>query len=108
MITKIRIRGYRIYTDFTLTPNPKLNMIVGANEAGKSTLMEAIALALTGRVGGRSASEELNPYWFNSALVADFVAKAKRGERPRFPEIHIELFLEDTAERRCQVVGPVT
>ncbi|MCT7307126.1 ATP-dependent nuclease [Ralstonia wenshanensis] len=98
MITKIRIRGYRIYTDFALTPNPKLNLIVGANEAGKSTLMEAIALALTGRVGGRSASEELNPHWFNTRLVADFVAKVKRGERPSFPEIHIELFLADKPE----------
>ncbi|SPS02746.1 ATP-binding protein [Cupriavidus taiwanensis] len=53
----IKIREYRIYTDFTLSPNAKLNLIVGGNEAGKSTLMEAIALALT----GRSASEELNP-----------------------------------------------
>ncbi|WP_208598164.1 ATP-binding protein [Kosakonia oryziphila] len=31
-----------------LEPNLKLNLIVGGNEVGKSTLMEAIALALTG------------------------------------------------------------
>ncbi|WP_208491250.1 ATP-dependent nuclease [Paraburkholderia tropica] len=98
LITKIKIRGYRIYTDFTLFPNAKLNLIVGGNEAGKSTLMEAIALALTARIGGRSASEELNPHWFNTKLVAEFLAKVARGERPQFPEIHIELFLEDKAE----------
>lgn len=107
LITKIKIRGYRIYTDFTLSPNPKLNLIVGGNEAGKSTLMEAIALALTGRIGGRSASEELNPHWFNAGVVADFVAKIERGERPRFPEIHIELYFADKPElqRLCGAIN---
>lgn len=98
MITKIKICGYRIYTEFTLIPNQKLNLIVGANEAGKSTLMEAMALALTGRINGRSASDELNPHWFNTKLIADFLAKVGRGERPKLPEILIELFLEDKPE----------
>ena len=98
MITKIRIRGYRIYKDFTLEPDPKLNLIVGANQAGKSTLMEAIALALTGRISGRGAQEELNPYWFNTNLVTDFISKVRGGERPPLPDIHIEVFLKDCAE----------
>jgi len=46
VITKIRIRGYRIYKDFLLKPNPGVNILVGDNDAGKSTLMEAISLAL--------------------------------------------------------------
>lgn len=46
MITKIRIRGYRIYIDFLLKPNPGVNILVGDNDAGKPTLMEAISLAL--------------------------------------------------------------
>lgn len=45
MIKKIRIRGYRIHRDLTIYPNPKLNLIVGGNESGKSTLIEAIVLA---------------------------------------------------------------
>jgi predicted ATPase len=98
VITKIRIRGYRIYKDFTLEPDPKLNLIVGANQAGKSTLIEAIALALTGRINGRSAQEELNPYWFNTNLVTDFVNQVRRGERPPLPEIHIEVFFRNCAE----------
>lgn len=98
MITKIKIRGYRIYKDFTLAPSPKFNLIVGANEAGKSTLMEAIALALTGRINGRAAQEELNPYWFNTNLVTDFIEKVHKGARAQLPEIHIEVFLKDCAE----------
>ena len=98
MITKINIQGYRIYKDFVLHPNPKLNLIVGANESGKSTLIEAISLALTGRINGRKASEELNPYWFNSILVQEFVDNRASGGKQAFPIIKIELFFEGNDE----------
>jgi len=95
VITKIKIHGYRIYKDFTFEPNKKFNLIAGANESGKSTLMEAIALALTGRINGRTASEELNPYWFNTELVEEFVKQCAAGKKVPWPKIHIELFFEN-------------
>lgn len=98
LITKIRIRGYRIYRDFTLRPNAKLNLLVGGNDAGKSTLMEAIALALNGRIGGRAVLEELNPYWFNTALVNDFLQDRASGKQTALPEISIELFFDNRVE----------
>jgi len=98
VIKKIRIRGYRIHRDLTIYPSPKLNLIVGGNESGKSTLIEAIVLALTGRINGRSAAEELNPYWFNGADVADFIVNRAAGELTRLPEIDIEIFLDNVPE----------
>lgn len=98
MIRNIKIKGYRIHKDLTVVPKPGFNLIVGANESGKSTLMEAVALALTGRINGRSVSEELNPHWFNSSAVAEFVAKRARGVPASFPEILIELSFENLPE----------
>lgn len=98
MITRIHIRGYRIYKDFNLLPNPKMNILVGGNDAGKSTLMEAVSLALNGRIGGRSVLEELNPHWFNTELVQEFVAQRNAGKKPALPEILIELYLRDDDE----------
>lgn len=98
MLTNIKIQGYRIHQNLALKPNRKFNLIVGANESGKSTLMEAIALALTGRINGRSASEELNPHWFNTALVQDFIKKRTKGQPVGFPEILIELSFENVPE----------
>lgn len=95
MITKVKISGYRTFRLLEFSPNNRINLIVGGNESGKSTLLEAIALALTGRINGRRASEELNPYWFNIEMVREFVAARKRGELVAFPTIHIEVFLED-------------
>ncbi len=107
MITKLKIHGYRIYKDIVLEPNPGLNLIVGANESGKSTLMEAIGLALTGRINGRGVSEELNPYWFNTELVDAFFRDRQSGTPASWPEIHIELFLEnrDDLQNLCGAIN---
>lgn len=98
VITKIRIRGYRIYKDFLLKPNPGVNILIGDNDAGKSTLMEAISLALNGRIGGRGILDELNPHWFNTETVAEFLSLRNAGKKPALPEILIELYLQDIDE----------
>lgn len=105
MIEKIKISGYRKFSDVEVCPHPKLNLLVGDNEAGKSTILEALGLALTGRVNGRPASEELNPYWFNQQLVAEFFAKRAKGEKPAPPEIVIEVFLKDCDEFQRSLHG---
>ncbi|MCW2922392.1 MAG: hypothetical protein JWL76_2266 [Thermoleophilia bacterium] len=98
MIEKVRIRGYRIHRDTTFNPRAGMNIIVGGNESGKSTLIEAVTLALTGRVNGRFAQEELNPHWFNSALVQEYLAARSENGAPELPRIEIEVFLADNAE----------
>jgi len=95
MIEKVRIRNYRKFRDVTFTPHPRFNVLVGENEAGKSTLLEAMILALTGRVNGRIADEELNPYWFNQNVVHEFFDERKKGMPVGFPEIIIEVFLRE-------------
>lgn len=98
MIRKIKIKGYRIHKDLTVEPNNKFNLIVGANESGKSSLLEAVTLALTGRINGRSVSEELNPHWFNKVVVEEFIKKRASGIAVGFPEISIEISFEDLPE----------
>lgn len=94
MITRIVIQGYRLFRKFELKPTAGLNIVVGGNQAGKSTMLEAIALGLTGRVNGRWAEEELNPYWFNQQVVTDYFAGLSAGQDPAAPEILVELYLD--------------
>ncbi len=98
MINRIIIKGYRRFDHLNLIPNPGMNIIVGDNESGKSTLLEAVALALTGKANGRWAAEELNPFWFNRVSVTEFFAKYGTSEQMALPEILIELYLEDRDE----------
>lgn len=94
MISKVVIQGYRKFRRFIFDPDPSMNIIVGDNEAGKSTLLEAIALALSGRIDGHWANDELNPYWFNTEDVADFFAAYAKNPNAPTPSINIELHLD--------------
>lgn len=53
-IDKIKIVNFKSFEgEFELKLNKDLNIIVGDNEAGKSTILEAINLVLSGLVGGK-------------------------------------------------------
>lgn len=47
-ISKVVIENYRCLRRCTTVLNKMLNIIVGNNECGKSTLLEAVYLALSG------------------------------------------------------------
>ena len=98
MIDRIIIKGYRRFDILDLSPNTGMNIIVGDNESGKSTLLEAIALALTGKANGRWAREELNPFWFNRGAVTAFFGRYGTADQVAPPEILIELYLSDLDE----------
>ncbi|CDZ68301.1 RecF/RecN/SMC N terminal domain protein, partial CDS, partial [Neorhizobium galegae bv. orientalis] len=91
-ITKVIVQNYRTLRKTTVPLNEHLNIIVGDNECGKSTLLEAINLALTGQLNGRPLMTELHPYLFNSDVVAEYVASLKTAKPLLPPEISIELF----------------
>lgn len=95
MISKVQILGYRKFRKFTFEPTPGTNIIVGGNEAGKSTLIEAITLALSGRVNGARATDYLNPYWFNQPLVNEFFSKEPFDRNyQNAPEFRIDVYLD--------------
>ena len=98
MIKSIYIKNFKLFEEFALECNPGLNIIVGKNEAGKSTLLEAIHLALSKRLNGRPAELELSPYLFNARCVEKYRVALQAGGRPEPPRIIIELTFEDIAE----------
>jgi energy-coupling factor transporter ATP-binding protein EcfA2 len=95
VIERVIIDGYRKFDHLTLTPIAGMNVVVGDNESGKSTLVEAIYLALTGKINGRSAADELNPYWFHRPRVLEFFKRYGTDRPSPAPEIFIEVYLAD-------------
>lgn len=43
-LTKIKLKNFKAYSDATIYPNEEFNIIIGGNNAGKSTIFEAIQL----------------------------------------------------------------
>ncbi len=95
VIDKVVIENFKGFKDrFTLPLNSGLNIIVGDNEAGKSTILEAINLALTGLYNGRYLRNELTQYLFNNEAVDEYLASLKTDTPLSPPSILIELYLE--------------
>lgn len=98
MIEKIFIQNYKIFDIFDLDLNDTLNLVVGDNEAGKSTILEAINLALTKRLNGRNIENELSPYLFNKKCVDAYLQDLKDGKPATLPKIIIELYFKVESE----------
>lgn len=94
-IQRVVVKNYRCLQEADVILNEKLNVIVGSNECGKSTLLEAIHLALTGQLNGRPLLVELHPYLFNLDCVKAYVEALKQRASPEPPSISIEVYLAD-------------
>ena len=93
-IKEINIENFKCFKGkFNLKLNEGVNILVGDNEAGKSTILEAIHLALSGLFNGRYLKNELTQYLFNNEIVAGYVEKLNKGEPATLPHILIEIFV---------------
>jgi ABC-type branched-subunit amino acid transport system ATPase component len=92
-IAKVNIENFKCYKGkFSIPLNPGANILVGNNEAGKSTILEAIHLALTGILNGRYLKNELSPYLFNRRVEQEYIASLTTANPMSPPHIQIELF----------------
>src|SRR5674476_801025 len=95
-IERVIVKNYRTLRSTEIKLNPTLNIIVGDNESGKSTLLEAINLALKCQLNRRPASQELHPFLLNAEAVKEFVNSHKQGNPKPPPEILIELYFSES------------
>lgn len=95
MINKLKIINYKSFQNFELDLNSDLNIIIGDNEAGKSTLLETINLALTGQLNNRLLQNELSPYLFNINSVKTYLEQLIINSKAELPSIKIELYFDN-------------
>ncbi|WP_040206386.1 ATP-dependent nuclease [Neobacillus jeddahensis] len=92
-VKKLNIKGYKKFSDFTIDFNEHINVLIGENESGKSTILEAIDIVLNQK------------YFINSTGIfeqffnLDNINKYRCDPRiENLPKIEIELFLSDSNE----------
>ena len=97
-ISKLKILGYKKFTDYTVSFQDGLNILVGDNNSGKSTVMEALELVLSNRVGGKYFGSSFNQKMFNVSMLSDYFTKFETDNNIEPPKIVIELFLKNINE----------
>lgn len=91
-IKSLHIENYKCYENVDVEFNNSTNIIVGNNEAGKSTILEALNLCLSGLVNGKYIKNELNESFFNKVAVENY----NKDLNAIPPYILIEVYLEST------------
>ena len=96
MIKRIRIENFKcIKGSFTLDFKKGINILVGNNEAGKSTILEAVHLALSGIFRGKTIRGNLTQYLFNYDVVTQYLKDVNSGKASEAPYILIELYMNE-------------
>jgi len=93
-LQKVKIENFKIFESFELEFNKGLNILVGDNEVGKSTILEAIHLTLTGMINGKYLSTELTQYLFNNVVVEKYLKSIQVNTPLPPPYIKIELYFD--------------
>lgn len=100
-ISRVYIENFKCFNGaFKLSLNKGVNILVGNNEAGKSTIIEGIHLALAGLLNGRYLKNELTQYVFNIDVLNSYFHELNNQGTPIPPHILIEIYMEgnDIAE----------
>ena len=93
-IQKIKLHNYRRFKDIEIPFKDGRNILVGDNESGKSSVLEAIDL--TAR-GSRHRVEDIGvETLFNVDVITEFMSGDK--QLANLPELYVELYLGNIAE----------
>ena len=91
-IRKLKIVNYKLFQNVVIEMNDSMNIFVGENDSGKSTILEALSMVLTGRINGSSIINRLTLDWFNSKTRSEFKKAVESGKAIELPAIEIEAF----------------
>jgi hypothetical protein len=98
-IAKLVLENYKSFKNrVEIKFNEGVNILVGDNEAGKSTILEAIHLCLSGILDGRYLKHDFHQYLFNYEVVAEYLTKIKTDKTTKLPELLIEVYFQPNDE----------
>lgn len=92
IIEKIKVVNYKIFKEKIIELNEKVNIFVGENDAGKSTILEIIGLITSGKINGYNIDRQITSNIFNFDIRREYINKIQKGEFAELPSITIEAY----------------
>lgn len=102
-IRKLIIHNYKIFQDVQIDFNKECNIFVGNNDEGKSTLLEAFQIVLSGKLNGFSFERQLTANYFNNLALKEYMTCINERKLAELPNIIIEAyFFTDSGDAAYQ------
>lgn len=103
LIKKMKLLNYKCFEgEYIIEFEQGVNVLVGDNGEGKSTILEAINLALSGIINGKYLRNEISQYLFNTYVIEKYIEELNNSNNkmPMPPFVEIELFFHsDDSEK---------
>ena len=103
IIYKLKIINYKLFQNITIEMNDDINIFVGENDSGKTTVLEALSMVLTGKINGGSIMNRLNLDWFNATVRTEFKQAIENGQTPELPTIEIEAYFSGVTDEQIAI-----
>jgi putative ATP-dependent endonuclease of OLD family len=97
-IDKLLIRNYKMFENVTIDMNDDVNIFVGENDSGKTTILEALSIVLTAKLNGGTIISRLSPDWFNYNTRKKYRDSLETQKPESPPMIVIEAYLGNLGE----------
>ena len=98
-ISKIRVQNYKLLKDVLIPINPDINISVGENDAGKSTILEVISIITSGKLNGYAFSKQIKDNMFSIDVRNAYIASLTGATPSAPPKIIMEAYCEDVDAR---------
>lgn len=96
LVKSLRLINFKKFKDQIFEFNDDMNIFVGDNNAGKSTILEALEIVLNFQHRGRPFGNELSPDLFNKDTVAKFLNSPK--SIADLPELVVEAYMNNVPD----------
>ncbi|WP_345318714.1 AAA family ATPase [Candidatus Villigracilis proximus] len=91
VIKKIKLHNFKRFQNFSVELDDKINLLIGDNESGKSSILSAIDIVLS---GSRTKVETVGlDSLFNAEVVQKFLTSDRKLEN--LPHLFVELYLDE-------------
>lgn len=93
VIKKLLVRNYKLLKDVTIELNEDINIFVGENDSGKSTVLEALSIITSGKLNGYAFDRQIKANFFNDIVRQEYresLSDCRNAKEP--PEIILEAY----------------
>ena len=81
VIDKIKVKNYKIFKEKIIYLNDNVNIFVGENDAGKSTILEIVNLITTGKINGYFIDRQITANFFNYEVRKNYIKNIKKKQK---------------------------
>lgn len=95
LIKRLLIKNYKLIQNITIELNENMNIFVGENDSGKSTILEALSIITSGKLNGYAFDRQIKANYFNDEVRKRYVASLEGTTPEEPPKIILEAYCDN-------------